>query len=66
MFVLLQATNNAFQYSLSGTDSSKFAVNSLSGQLTIDSALDFETQEKYTFKVIAVDLLDIYQQHYLH
>jgi len=53
------ATNNAFQYSLSGTDSSKFAVNSLSGQLTIDSALDFETQEKYTFKILARETLSV-------
>ncbi|XP_065063594.1 protocadherin Fat 4-like isoform X2 [Rhopilema esculentum] len=50
------STNSVFQYSLGG-DSSRFAVNSLSGQLTVNSVLDYESQSTIIFTVFATETL---------
>ena len=49
-FLIFQSTNSVFQYSLAG-DSSRFSVNSLSGQLTVNSVLDYESQSTIIFTV---------------
>ena len=42
-------------YSLLGIDADSFAIDSASGQLSTESALDYETRNTYTVKVTATD-----------
>jgi hypothetical protein len=47
--------SDAILYSLSGTDSSSFAINSETGVVTLKSALDYETKSAFEFVVAATD-----------
>ena len=47
--------SDAIVYSLSGTDSSSFAINSETGAVTLKSALDYETKSTFEFVVAATD-----------
>ncbi len=42
-------------YSLAGTDSGSFAIDTSSGQIKTKSSLDYETKSSYSFSVKAVD-----------
>ena len=42
-------------YSLAGTDSGSFAIDTSSGQIRTKSSLDYETKSSYSFSVKAVD-----------
>jgi len=41
----------SLSYSLSGTDASAFSINSSNGEITLNSAADFETQSSYSINV---------------
>ena len=45
------AKYNTLTYSLSGTDASKFDIGNSSGQITVKSALDYETKTSYSVTV---------------
>src|SRR6185503_16565924 len=45
----------ALTYSLSGTDSGAFSVDSTTGQVRFNSSPDFETKSSYSFNVVASD-----------
>ena len=42
-------------YSLTGTDAGSFTINSISGQIMVDTMLDFENKASYTVTVTATD-----------
>ena len=42
-------------YSLENNFGNKFAINQDTGQVTLNSALDYETTNSYTLNVIATD-----------
>ncbi len=45
------ADNNTLTYSLGGTNANSFSINSGTGQLSTNSALDFETKNSYSVTV---------------
>lgn len=47
-----QGTNAAFSYSISGTLVVPFAVDPVTGVVTVNAPLDYETQPTYQFLVI--------------
>lgn len=54
--ITLKATDSSsVSYSISGTDSSYFDINNISGVVTFKIAPDFEAKSSYTFTAIAKD-----------
>ena len=49
------ANGDALDYSLGGTDSASFAIDSATGQLMTSAALDYETKDTYMVTVTAMD-----------
>ena len=49
------ADNDSLTYTLSGTDAAAFEVDSTSGQLKTEAALDYETKASYTVTVAVSD-----------
>ncbi len=49
------AEDDTLTYTLSGTDSSSFTIDSSSGQIQTSSALDYETKSSYSVIVTATD-----------
>ena len=48
-------SNGMITYSLSGNVSAAFTVNSSTGEIYLNSELDRETNQNYTFGIIAMD-----------
>ncbi len=46
---------DTLEYSMTGTESSSFSIDSTTGQLSTNSALDFEMQHTYSFTVTVTD-----------
>ena len=49
------ANSDTLEYSLEGTDASSFEIDSASGQIQTQSALDYETKDSYSVSVKADD-----------
>ena len=49
------ADDDTLTYSLSGTDSSSFSINSTNGQLRTNAALDYETKASYSVTITVSD-----------
>ena len=54
-FAATDTDNDTLTYSLGGTDASSFDIDSSSGQLKTNAALDFETQSSYSVTVSVSD-----------
>ena len=52
------ADGHTLVYSLGGTDASSFSIDSTTGQLRTNAALDYETQSSYTVTITASDGTD--------
>ncbi len=52
------ADNDTLTYSLEGTDAASFTIDSTSGQLRTDAALDYETKSTYTVTISVSDGVD--------
>ncbi|RLA67147.1 MAG: hypothetical protein DRQ78_03150 [Epsilonproteobacteria bacterium] len=52
---LVATDNDTIAYSISGTDASSFTVGSSSGEVTFNTAPDYETKSSYTFLATATD-----------
>ena len=50
--------SDTLTYSLSGTDASSFSISSTTGQITVKSALDYETKSRYSVTVNVSDKKD--------
>ena len=49
------ATNNTLRYSLSGDDADKLIIDATTGVVTLKASADYETQNSYSFNVMATD-----------
>jgi hypothetical protein len=55
VYTVTATDDNAITYSLSGTDSNSFSIDSTTGEVTLDGNPDYETQNSYSFNVVATD-----------
>ncbi|MAB54604.1 MAG: hypothetical protein CMN93_01620 [Synechococcus sp. CPC35] len=45
----------SISYSLRGSDAASFSIDQISGEITVRQHIDFESKEKYEFRVVATD-----------
>ena len=45
----------SINYSLRGSDAASFSIDQISGEITVRQHIDFESKQKYEFKVVATD-----------
>ncbi|MHA2939115.1 beta strand repeat-containing protein [Vibrio sp. RC27] len=57
VYSITATDDNTLNYSISGTDASAFVIDGSTGEVTLNSTLDYETKDTYEF---SVDVTDTY------